>query len=88
MSWIAKPSGGYLMTSEEGTGNIYEMHYWMDDAAYTLEAQAGVVANCYNESALNPWRWQGDSVSYSGGYGLFQFTPASGYINYLNVIIL
>ena len=81
MSWSAKPYGGYLMSSAEGIGNIYEMHYWMDDAAYTLEAQAGVVANCYNESALNPWRWQGDSVSYSGGYGLFQFTPASGYIN-------
>lgn len=81
MAWYAKPSGGYGMSSTEGTANIYEMHYWMEDAGYTLEAQAAVVANCVNESALNPWRWQSDAVSYSAGYGLFQFTPASDYID-------
>jgi hypothetical protein len=56
------------MSSAEGIGNIYEMHYWMDAANYTLEAQAAVVANCNNESALNPWRWQSDTVNYSAGY--------------------
>lgn len=81
MSWSAKPSGGYAMTSAQGTGNIYEMHYWMQAANYTLEAQSAVVANCNNESALNPWRWQSDTVNYSAGYGLFQFTPATGYFN-------
>lgn len=81
MAWYAKPSGGYGMSSTEGTANIYMMHDWMSDAGYTLEAQAAVVANCVNESALNPWRWQYDTVSYSAGYGLFQFTPASDYIN-------
>lgn len=79
--WYAKPSGGYIMSSTEGTNNIYEMHYWMDAAGYTLEAQAAVVANCYNESALNPWRWQGDVVNYAAGYGLFQFTAARDYID-------
>lgn len=81
MAWNAKPYGGYTMSSAEGTANIWEMYYWMQAAGYTLEAMAAVIANCYNESALNPWRWQSDTVSYSAGYGLFQFTPASGYIN-------
>lgn len=81
MAWSAKPSGGYGMQSAQGTGNIYEMHYIMDNAGYSLEAQSAVVANCANESALNPWRWQSDTVNYSAGYGLFQFTPASDYFN-------
>ena len=73
MSWHGKPSGGYSMSSTEGTENIYEMHYMFDAAGYTLESQAGIIGNVVNESALNVWRWQGDTVNmYYGGYGLFQ----------------
>lgn len=78
MAWHAKPSGGYLMSSMEGTENIYEMHYMFDNAGYTIESQAGIVGNVYNESALNVWRWQGDSVNLLyGGYGLFQYTAST-----------
>lgn len=78
MAWHAKPSGGYLMSSTEGTENIYEMHYMFDNAGYTIEAQAGIIGNAYNESALNVWRWQGDSVNLLyGGYGLFQYTAST-----------
>lgn len=78
MAWHAKPSGGYLMSSVEGTENIYEMHYMFDNAGYTIESQAGIVGNVYNESALNVWRWQGDSVNLLyGGYGLFQYTAST-----------
>lgn len=33
------------------------------------------------EGGLNPWRWEGDVVNLNRGYGLFQYTPASEYIN-------
>lgn len=77
MAWHGKPSGGYLMSSTEGTENIWEMHYMLQNNGYTIEAQSGIIGNVYNESALNVWRWQSDTVSiYSGGYGLFQYTAS------------
>ena len=79
MTWHAKPSGGYSYNSSEGLDNIYEMAATMPAA--TLEAKAAVIANSFHEGGLNPWRWQGDTFGLSRGYGLFQFTPASGYIN-------
>lgn len=79
MTWYAKPKGGYSLSSTEGTDNIFAMAAcW---PAWTTEAKAAAIGNSYHEGGLNPWRWQGDSVNMSGGYGLFQYTPASGYIN-------
>lgn len=78
MAWHGKPAGGYLATSTEGTENIYEMHYMLEADGYTKESQAGIVGNVMAESALNVWRWQGDSVNLLyGGYGLFQFTAST-----------
>lgn len=79
MTWHAKPSGAYSYTSQEGLDNIFEMSATMPAA--TLEARAAIIANSCHEGGLNPWRWQGDRFGLSRGYGLFQFTPASGYIN-------
>lgn len=81
MAWSAKPSGGYTLSSAQGTGNINEINTYLSAQGYTLEAVCGVCGNMISESALNPWRWQSDTVNMSGGYGLFQYTPASGYIN-------
>ena len=81
MTWHAKTKGAYSYTSSEGQDNILEMvSNW---PAATLEAQAAICANSYHEGGLNPWRWQRDSQASvpSGGYGLFQFTPGSGYLN-------
>ena len=79
MSWHAKPSGAYGIYSAEGQDNIFEMaSCW---TAWTDEAKSAAIANSYHEGGLNPWRWQGDSFGLSRGYGLFQFTPGSGYIN-------
>lgn len=81
MGWHAKPSGSYGYTSVEGKANIAEMNTFFNNRGYTLEAQAGIFGNAAGESGLNPWRWQSDTVNLLGGYGLFQYTPASGYIN-------
>lgn len=78
MAWHGKPSGGYTASSTEGTENIYEMHYMLQANGYTTEAQAGIVGNVMAESALNVWRWQGDTVNLMyGGYGLFQYTAST-----------
>lgn len=81
MGWYAKPSGGYGYNSAEGRANIEQINGILNSYGFTLEAQAGILGNIVAESALNPWRWQGDTVNLSGGYGLVQFTPARDYID-------
>lgn len=80
MSWYAKPSGTYYFSSEEGRANVTEINGFLNGRYYTLEAQAGIIGNIMAESGLNPWLWENNSVVYTRGYGLFQFTPASGYL--------
>ena len=81
MSWQAQPSGPYAIGSSPWIDNLTMIRSlcggWSD------EAIAGMVGNMQHESGLNPWRWEGDHVDplYQNGYGLPQFTPASGYLN-------
>ena len=75
MGWWAKPSGAYLLESEESYANADEI-YTLLGGTWTLTAICGMLGNMWSESGMNPWRWQNDTVTYSGGYGLVQFTPA------------
>lgn len=77
MTWHAKPSGGYSVGSSDWIDNWNEICGML---SWTNEAIAGMGGNLQAESGMNPWRWQGDSVVTSRGYGLPQFTPASGYL--------
>lgn len=79
--WHAKPSGGYSQTSVEYFDNIKAFSSYFFSQLYQREAIAGMLGNIYGESGLNPWLWQGNTVNYSLGYGLFQFTPASQYFS-------
>ena len=79
--FYAKPSGGYATDSTEWTNNIIAVYSYLSPLGYTLEAVSGMIGNMYKESGVNPWRWEGNNVNYNRGYGLMQFTPASGYIN-------
>lgn len=79
--WHAKPSGAYTLGSSEANDNIMEIYNYFTALGWSLEAISGMIGNMVAESGLNPWRWQSDRVNYSGGYGLVQYTPASGYIN-------
>lgn len=81
MGWNAKPKGAYSYTSDEGEENLLLMASFFSSRGYTEEAQAGIVGNSMAESGLNPWRWQNDSYRTNMGYGLFQYTPATGYLN-------
>lgn len=83
MSWHAKPSGGYSVGSAENNDNVDQVWSILNGYGYTEEAASGVMGNIQAESGFNPWRWQSDTVSptHSNGYGLFQYTPASGYLS-------
>ena len=48
---------------------------------WTINAIAALAGNQAYESGFNPWRWESDTVNIIRGYGLFQYTPASKYIN-------
>ena len=82
MTWHAKPSGGYSLSSSENYDNSMEIYGILYAQGFTVEAIAGVCANAQAESGLNPWRWQSDTVgsNYGNGYGLLQWTPGRGYI--------
>lgn len=81
MGWYAKPSGAIGYNTDEGRANIQEMCNFFNERGYSIESQAGIIGNSVAEGGLNPWRWQGDKYNQSLGYGLFQYTPASDYIN-------
>lgn len=80
MALHAKPSGAYAEGSADWTDNINALWAFCRAQGYSEEAFAGMMGNAQHEGGMNPWRWQGDKVSYRLGYGLFQYTPASGYI--------
>lgn len=79
MSWSAKPSGGYNLYGTAGLGNVVTFRNAF--STWSVESVAGMLGNVQAESGFNPWRWQGDRVGTSRGYGLFQFTPASDYLS-------
>lgn len=78
MTWHAKPSGSYGIESDESFDNADEI-YNMLIGTWSLTAICGMLGNMWSESGMNPWRWQSDTVTFKGGYGLVQFTPARSY---------
>lgn len=78
MSLHAKEIGGYSVGSDEWNDNIDALWKFSQNLGYKAEAFAGMMGNAQHEGGMNPWRHQGDSNS-GAGYGLFQYTPKSGY---------
>ena len=83
MPWNAKPYGGYGYGSQEFEENTLAINGYLNGEHYTLESQAALIACAWYESGLNPWRWGLDHPAMESGdqgYGLFQFTPWSKYV--------
>lgn len=82
--WHAKEKGAYAQESQEAFDNaVMTLNFLSSTAGATVNAVSGLLGNVGIESGYNPWRWQSDIVqgaSGKSGYGLFQFTPASKYI--------
>lgn len=79
--WHNKNIGGYDRTDTEAQENVMMMLQILSPLGWTINAIAALAGNQYAESAFNPWRWQSDTINPSAGYGLFQYTPATKYIN-------
>ncbi len=81
MGFYAKPDGGYAITSTEGTANIKAVYDYLNPLGYTKNCVIGILGNVGEESGYNPWYWENHTYNPAAGYGLFQFTPASEYLN-------
>ena len=94
MAWQAKPYGGYDKESDEAKANAELIVGILTNDGWSINAACAILGNLQGESGLNPWRWESDNVptiaefqswdseeAKTHGYGLFQFTPASKYIN-------
>lgn len=88
--WHVKMTGGYARQSDEAFENAVRITKEFTDLGWTFNAVCGVLGNIEVESGYNAWRWQNDELvlstetelihSSAHGYGLFQFTPSSKYI--------
>lgn len=81
MALHAQPRGAYTEGSADWNDNVNALWSFCRQQGYSEAAFSGMMGNAQHEGGMNPWRWQGDSVNYNLGYGLFQYTPAKGYIN-------
>lgn len=79
--FYAKPYGGYAIGSTQGNTNCYRTYDYLTASGYARNCIIGILGNVYGESALNPWLWENNTYNLNNGYGLFQYTPASDYIN-------
>lgn len=74
----------YLTLTQMQTNADYIWAYRNEiEPTWTLNAVAGMLGNAQTESTINPGIWQDlKEGNLDGGFGLFQWTPASGYINW------
>lgn len=80
-NWHNKNTGAYSRDSIEAQENVMKMVEVLAPLGWTINAIAALAGNQAYESGFNPWRWESDTVNMARGYGLFQYTPASKYIN-------
>lgn len=75
-------SNSYNDTYDENmTANAYLIYQYFKSIGFTDEAIAGMLGNITRESTVNPGLWEGTPAQ-TGGYGLVQWTPASGWFDY------
>lgn len=79
--WHNKNTGAYSRDSVEAQENVMKMVEVLAPLGWTINAIAALAGNQAYESGFNPWRWENDTVNTANGYGLFQYTPATKYIN-------
>lgn len=78
--WHNKNTGAYSRDSVEAQENVMKMVEVLAPLGWTINAIAALAGNQAYESGFNPWRWESDTVNLVRGYGLFQYTPATKYI--------
>lgn len=86
--WYAKNTGGYDLYSIEAEGNANEICNILTPLSYVLSAICAILGNIRRECDYNPWQWENNDIrttsnyhSFTGGYGLMQWTPCYEYID-------
>lgn len=82
---IDSSSSKDVLTSKQMESNVTVIFNIISDVypTWTHEAIAAICGNGQSEGALNPNQWQyGLNKSTSGGYGLWQWTPATKFLNW------
>ena len=74
-------SGNYYLTLEQMKVNAQFVYQYLYPRGWSLNAIAAMLGNMQTESTINPGIWESLS-SYSGGYGLVQWTPYTKYTNW------
>ena len=65
--------------------NTWEVYNYLHPLGFTIESICGIIGNMRSESYLNPGQQElNQGGSYSYGYGLIQWTPATSLINYVS----
>ena len=82
MAWQAVPGRGFPSDEDPRyIANVKMINKFFNKRKWTLQAQAGMLGNFAHEGGMNPWSWENITVNMSRGYGLYQRTPASAYID-------
>ncbi len=72
-----------VLTAAEMQTNAKYIYSALIDKGWSKNAISALLGNLQAESAINPGRWQSDSVnSLTSGYGLVQWTPATKYLDW------
>lgn len=84
VSWIqTAESDQRHMTEQETYNNAICITAFLSSKGFTTAAIAAVIANSEYESAgINPNCWQNFTISPGNGYGIFQYTPSTKYMDY------
>lgn len=83
--YIDSASSSDILTSSQMEANVQSMYNVIADRypTWTLEAIAALCGNAQSEGALNPNQWQyGYNKDPEQGYGLWQWTPATKFLNW------
>lgn len=89
MAWHYVETASLVWPNTASSSNAYqidnatEMWNFFRTNGYSEQATAAIIGNAQWESCLNPAQWQygGYVGNLDDGYGLFQWDPASRYIN-------
>lgn len=70
------------LSIEQQATNAEYIYYYLTEKGWTLEAICGLLGNIEVEGCLNPGTWQvNDNLNL--GYGVVQFAPNDGFLDYL-----
>lgn len=80
--FYAKPYGEYQISDTEAIANVKAIYDYLTPEGYSKNNIIGILGNIGEECGYNPWLWEDNTYNPSAkGYGLFQFTPGSEYLN-------